>query len=73
MTNPDAPSVPEPYAISVSLWGRNYFNVSEATAYRIINGETPPPLMILNGRQKVAVGSEKYQQWLASRTVFADV
>lgn len=59
----------EPYALSVKEWGRSHFNVSEPTAYRIINSEDPPPLMVLNGRRKVAVGSTRYQEWLDRRTV----
>ncbi|MCZ6718235.1 MAG: hypothetical protein O6944_03645 [Gammaproteobacteria bacterium] len=57
-----------PYAIPVSLWGEKYFNVSVPTAYRYINSEDPPPVIMLNGRRRVAVGSPKYQEWLDRRT-----
>jgi len=63
----------EIYALSVRDWGRTHFNVSEPTAYRIINSEDPPPLMILNNRRKVAIGSQKYVEWLERKTVSHEI
>ena len=58
----------EPYALTIREWGRSHFNVSEATAYRIVNSEDPPPVMVLNGRRRIAIGSPKYLEWLDRRT-----
>lgn len=63
----------QPYALSVREWGRAHFNVSEPTAYRIVNSDDPPPIMMLNGRRKIAVGSPQYQEWLERRTTFRTV
>ena len=52
----------------INKGGRTCFNVSEATAYRIVNGENPPPIIVLNGRKRVAIGAPAYRKWLDCRT-----
>ena len=54
----------QPYAIPITRWGREYFQVSTATAYRIVNGEDPPPIMTRGTRRLVAVGHSAYEEWL---------
>jgi len=55
-----------PYALTIPEWGKIHFKVSVSTAYRIANGDNPPPMIILNRRRRVAVGSAAYQEWLCS-------
>lgn len=57
----------KPFAKSVAQWGRDILDCSPATAYRIVNGEDPPPTIILNNVVKVATGSPEYQEWLDPR------
>ncbi len=54
----------QPYAIPITRWGREYFEVSTATAYRIVNGADPPPIMARGTRRLVAVGHAAYEEWL---------
>lgn len=58
------PEETQPYAIPITQWGQEYFEISTATAYRIVNGEDPPPIMLRGTRRLVAVGHSAYKEWL---------
>ncbi len=56
-----------PYAISIAQWGKRVLDCSPPTAYRVVNGEDPPPTIQINNRRLVAIGSPEYQEWLNRR------
>ena len=58
------PKSTQPYAIPIAQWGSEHFQVSTATAYRIVNSADPPPIMMRGTRRLVAVGHSAYEEWL---------
>jgi predicted DNA-binding transcriptional regulator AlpA len=56
--------------LPVGQWGREHFGITTSTAYRYLESDDPPPLVMTpTGRRLVAVNSPEYAEWLARRTI----
>lgn len=56
----------QPFAVQIKTWAES-LGISQATAYRTLEGEDPPPTVKINRRRRIAVGSAEYDDWLKRR------